>query len=261
MGLISAIIKAILWYEEFMCESRRKVLSAEVNNYSIRDLHNSQIIRHIIRKTGRKKKPNSITKLFNDSFEIFLRSFYAILLVDFLQNISLFLGIVLEYDRTFPPPSDKRNACKNTQKGSYFLLRHGGMRGRELRNECGARVKKKYSRDCDKIIDLAICCCTYASFIADWQLLNSSNCMLFPVSKQTACLRLSGHCRLVRDIVLQLSVWYGNNGQVITPENSKKRGVNFSKQARKKTQKGKKLKPRNIVDRANYLKLSFHVMY
>ena len=150
-----------------MCESRRKVLSAEVNNYSIRDLHNSQIIRHIIRKTGRKKKPNSITKLFNDSFEIFLRSFYAILLVDFLQNISLFLGIVLEYDRTFPPPSDKRNACKNTQKGSYFLLRHGGMRGRELRNECGARVKKKYSRDCDKIIDLAICCCTYASFIAD----------------------------------------------------------------------------------------------
>ena len=86
-------------------------------------------------------------------------------------------------------------------------------------------------------------------------------CMLFPVSKQIACLRLSGHCRLVRDIVLQLSVWYGSNGQVITPENSKKRGVNFSKQARKKTQKGKKLKPRNIVDRANYLKLSFHVMY
>ena len=86
-------------------------------------------------------------------------------------------------------------------------------------------------------------------------------CMLFSVSKQIACLRLSAHCRLVRDIVLQLSVWYGNNGQVITPENSKKRGVNFSKQARKKTQKGKKLKPRNIVDRANYLKLSFHVMY
>ena len=86
-------------------------------------------------------------------------------------------------------------------------------------------------------------------------------CMLFSVSKQIACLRLSAHCRLVRDIVLQLSVWYGNNGQVITPENSKKRWVNFSKQARKKTQKGKKLKPRNIVDRANYLKLSFHVMY
>ena len=83
-------------------------------------------------------------------------------------------------------------------------------------------------------------------------------CMLFSVSKQIACLRLSAHWRLVRDIVLQLSVWYGNNGQVITPENSKKRGVNFSKQARKKTQKGKKLKPRNIVDRANYLKLSFH---
>ena len=83
-------------------------------------------------------------------------------------------------------------------------------------------------------------------------------CMLFSVSKQIACLRLSAHCRLVRDIVLQLSVWYGNNGQVITPENSKKRWVNFSKQARKKTQKGKKLKPHNIVDRANYLKLSFH---
>ena len=161
----------------------------------------------------------------------------------------------------FPLPQIKGMHARMRKKALIFLLRHGGMRGRELRNECGARVKKKYSRDCDKIIDLAICCCTYASFIADWQLLNSSNCMLFPVSKQTACLRLSGHCRLVRDIVLQLSVWYGNNGQVITPENSKKRGVNFSKQARKKTQKGKKLKPRNIVDRANYLKLSFHVMY
>ena len=125
------------------------------------------------------------------------------------------------------------------------------MRGREVRNECEARVKKKYSRDCDKIIDLAICCCTYASFIADWQLLNSSNCMLFPVSKQTACLRLSAHCRLVRDIVHQLSVWYRNNGRVITPENPEKRGVNVSKQARKKTKKGKKLKPRNIIDRAN----------
>lgn len=83
-------------------------------------------------------------------------------------------------------------------------------------------------------------------------------CMLFPVSKQTACLRLSAHCRLVRDIVHQLSVWYCNNGRVITPENPEKRGVNFSKQARKKTKKGKKLKPRNIIDRANYLKLSFH---
>ena len=83
-------------------------------------------------------------------------------------------------------------------------------------------------------------------------------CMLFLVSKQTACLRLSAHCRLVRDIVHQLSVWYCNNGRVITPENPEKREVNFSKQARKKTKKGKKLKPRNIIDRANYLKLSFH---
>ena len=76
------------------------MLSAEVNNYSIRDLHNSQIIRPIIRD---EKKPNSITKLFNDSFEIFLRSLYPLLLVDFLQDISLLLGIVLEYERTFPP--------------------------------------------------------------------------------------------------------------------------------------------------------------
>ena len=79
-----------------------------------------------------------MSKLFNDSFEIFLRSFYAILLVDFLQNISLFLGIVLEYDRTFPPPSDKRNACKNAQKGSYFLLRHGGP---DARTRIAKRVR------------------------------------------------------------------------------------------------------------------------
>ena len=44
-------------------------------------------------------------------------------------------------------------------------------------------------------------------------------CMLFPISKQTACLRLSAHCCLVQDIVHQLSVWYCNyNGQVITHE-------------------------------------------
>ena len=117
-----------------MCESRRKVLSSEVNNYSIRDLHISQIIRHIIRKRD-EKKPNSITKLFNDSFEIFLRSFYAILPVDFLQNISLFLGIVLEYDRTFPPPSDKRNACKNTQKRLLFSI--------ETRWDARTRIAKR----------------------------------------------------------------------------------------------------------------------
>ena len=95
------------------------MLSAEVNNYSIRDLHNSSCISYE-KRDG--KKPNSITKLFNDSFEIFLCSLYPLLLVDFLQDISLFLGIVLEYERTFPPPSDKRNACKNTQKGSYFSI-------------------------------------------------------------------------------------------------------------------------------------------
>ena len=83
-------------------------------------------------------------------------------------------------------------------------------------------------------------------------------CMLFPVSKQTACLRLSTHCRLVWDIVLQLSVWYCNNGRVINPESPEKHGVNFSKQARKKTKKGKKLSPHNILDRTNYLKFSFH---
>ena len=33
----------------------KNLCAAEVNNYSIRDLHNSQIIRHIMRKTGRKK--------------------------------------------------------------------------------------------------------------------------------------------------------------------------------------------------------------
>ena len=155
----------------------------------------------------------------------------------------------------FPLPQIKgMNARMRTL---IFLLRHSGIRGRELRNKCGARVKKKYSRDCDGIVDLAICCCTHASFIA---VIDSSLVpligMLFSVSTQTACLRLSAHCRLVRDIVLQLSVWYCNNGRVINPENPERCGVNFSKQARKKTKKGKK--PRNIIDRANYLKLSFH---
>lgn len=158
----------------------------------------------------------------------------------------------------FPLPQIKGMHARIRKKALIFLLRHGGMRRGELRNECEARVKKKYSRDCDGIIDLAICCCTHAYL---W-LIDSSLipliCMLFPVSKQTACLWLSAHCRLVRDIVHQLSVWYCNNGQVITPENPEKRGVNFSKQAGKKTKKGKKLKPRNIIDRANYLKLSFH---
>ena len=36
---------------------------------------------------------------------------YPVLLVDFLQNISLFLGIVLEYERTFPPPSLRQKEC------------------------------------------------------------------------------------------------------------------------------------------------------
>ena len=38
------------------------MLSAEVNNYSIRDLHNSSCISYE-KRDG--KKPNSITKLFN----------------------------------------------------------------------------------------------------------------------------------------------------------------------------------------------------
>ena len=139
------------------------------------------------------------------------------------------------------------------KKALIFLLRHGGMLGRELRNECGEETAI-YG-----IIDLAICCCTLTPSLL---LIDSSIipliCMLFPVSKQIACLRLSAHCRLVWDIVLQLSVWYCNNGQVINPENPEKCGANFSKQARKKTKKGKRLNPRNIIDRANYLKLSFH---
>ena len=85
------------------------------------------------------------------------------------------------------------------KKALIFLLRHGGMRGRELRNDCEARVKKKYLRDCDGIIDLAICCCTYASFIADWQLLNSFHLHAFPCQ----------YTNSLSSIVYSLPVWFG----------------------------------------------------
>ena len=56
--------------------------------------------------------------------------------------------------------------------------------------------------------------------------------------KQTACLRLSVHCCLVRDIVLQLSVRYCNNGGVINPEKPPNKRGGFSEKARKKSKKG-----------------------
>ena len=203
-------------------------------------------------------------------------------------DISLFLGIVLKYKRTFPPSL----ACVQTITKLWGVNQSLISSARRLPlpqiKGMHARIGKKAlifywdtvkceDENCETSAEpewrkgiqetaMGSLIWRFSAVLTPPLLLIDSSlipliCMLFPVSKQIACLRLSGHCRLVRDIVLQLSVWYGNNGQVITPENSKKRGVNFSKQARKKTQKGKKLKPRNIVDRANYLKLSFHVMY
>ena len=60
--------------------------------------------------------------------------------------------------------------------------------------------------------------------------------------KQTACLRLSVHCCLVRDIVVQLSVRYCNSSGVINPENPEKRkgeggGGGFNESA-KESKKG-----------------------
>ena len=89
----------------------------------------------------------------------------------------------------FPLPQIKGMHARIRKKALIFLLRHGGMRGRELRNEGEARVKKKYSRDCD----MGSLIWRFAAALAPTLLLIDSSlipliCMLFPVSKQRACL-------------------------------------------------------------------------
>ena len=72
--------------------------------------------------------------------------------------------------------------------------------------------------------------------------------------KQTACLRLSVHCCLVRDIVLQLSVRYCINSGVINPENPEKKGGRGDLNEREKESKRAK-KPRNVIDKAKLIEI------
>ena len=113
-----------------------------------------------------------------------------------------------------------------------------GERRAAKSRETRAEPERRKLRDCHRIFDLAICHATPFATPPYLLLLTAPpfNSRAFPC-KQTACLRLSVHCCLVRDIVLQLSVRYCNNRGVINPENPEKKGGGLN-ESEKESEKG-----------------------